>query len=173
MLMAATGVGALVGAVFLAARKSVLGLGRFIPLASGIFGIGLIAFSFSRSLPLSLVLLVVTGLGFMVQMAVSNTIIQTIVEENKRGRVMSFYTMAFMGTAPFGSLVAGSLAERIGAPHTLLLGGFGCVIGALWFQRALPRLRQFVRPIYIEKGILPEVRAGIASASQATIPREM
>ena len=132
LLMAATGVGALCGAVFLAARKSVLGLGRFIPLASGLFGAGLIAFSFSRSLPLSLLLLVLTGLGFMVQMAVSNTIIQTIVDEDKRGRVMSFYTMSFMGAAPFGSLLAGSLAEKIGAPYTLFIGGIGCVIGAIW-----------------------------------------
>jgi len=173
LLMAASGVGALVGALFLAARKTVLGLGKFIPLMAGAFGAGLIAFSFTRVLWLSLALMVVTGLGFMVQMAVSNTVLQTIVDEDKRGRVMSFYTMAFMGTAPFGSLLAGSVAEKIGAPNTLLIGGLGCVIGALWFQRALPRLRQFVRPIYIEKGILPELRTGIFDTAEVTSPPEI
>jgi MFS family permease len=165
-LMAASGTGALMGALFLAARKSVLGLGRFIPRMAAVFGAGLIAFSFSRMIWLSLILMFATGLGFMVQMAVSNTLIQTIVEEDKRGRVMSFYTMAFMGTAPFGSLLAGSVAERIGAPYTLLIGGSGCIIGAIWFARALPRLRQFVRPIYKEKGIIPEMQTGVMNASE-------
>ena len=172
-LMAATGTGAVIGALTLAARKTVLGLGRFIPLAAGTFGAGLVAFSFSRWLWLSLILMFITGIGFMVQMAVSNTLIQTIVEEDKRGRVMSFYTMAFMGTAPFGSLLAGSVAEKIGAPNTLLIGGIGCVIGALWFQQALPRLRQFVRPIYIEKGILPELQKGIFNTAEVTTPPEV
>jgi MFS family permease len=158
------------GAIFLASRKSVLGLGRFIPLMAAVFGAGLIAFSFSRILWLSLLLMVVTGLGFMVQMAVSNTLIQTIVEEDKRGRVMSFYTMAFMGTAPFGSLLAGSLADRIGAPNTLLFGGIGCIIGAVWFAKSLPRLRQFVRPIYVEKGILPEMHKGVMNTSELSVP---
>jgi MFS family permease len=165
-LMAASGTGALTGALFLAARKSVLGLGRFIPRMAAVFGAGLIAFSFSRLIWLSLPLMFVTGLGFMVQMAVSNTLIQTIVDEDKRGRVMSFYTMAFMGTAPFGSLLAGSVAERIGAPYTLLIGGTGCIIGAFWFSRALPRLRQFVRPIYKEKGIIPEMQTGVMTAAE-------
>ena len=165
-LMAASGTGALTGALLLASRKSVLGLGRFIPRMAALFGIGLIAFSFSRMIWLSLILMVVTGLGFMVQMAVSNTIIQTIVDEDKRGRVMSFYTMAFMGTAPFGSLLAGSVAERIGAPYTILIGGSGCILGAIWFYRALPRLREFVRPIYKQKGIIPEMQAGVMNASE-------
>jgi len=160
LLMAASGVGALVGAMLLAARKSVLGLGKFIPLMAGVFGAGLIAFSFTRVLWLSLALMILTGLGFMVQMAVSNTVLQTIVEEDKRGRVMSFYTMAFMGTAPFGSLLAGSVAERIGAPHTLLFGGIGCILGALWFAQSLPALRRDVRPIYVKTGILPDTAAG-------------
>lgn len=169
-LMAASGVGALAGAVFLASRRSVLGLGKFIPLMAGAFGAGLIAFSFSRLLWLSLILMVVTGLGFMVQMAVSNTLLQTIIEENMRGRVMSYYTAAFMGTAPFGSLLAGSVAERIGAPYTLLLGGIGCLAGALWFARSLPALRESVRPIYIRKGILPEIETGIQTTSQLSTP---
>jgi MFS family permease len=170
LLMAASGVGALVGAMFLAARKSVLGLGKYIPLMAGAFGAGLVAFSFSRRLWLSLSLMVVTGLGFMVQMAASNTVLQTIVDEDKRGRVMSFYTMAFMGTAPFGSLLAGSVADRIGAPHTLLFGGIGCMLGALWFAQSLPALRRDVRPIYVKIGILPEMAAGIQQSTELSIP---
>jgi len=140
------------------------------PLTAGAFGAGLISFSFSRALWLSLLLMVVTGLGFMVQMATSNTILQTIVEEDKRGRVMSFYTMAFMGTAPFGSLLAGVVAERIGAPHTLMLGGLGCILGALWFARSLPALRKDVRPIYVRIGILPEVATSIQNTSELSVP---
>jgi MFS family permease len=172
LLMAASGVGALSGAIFLASRKTVLGLGKFIPLMAGAFGAGLIAFSFSRVLWISLLLMVVTGLGFMVQMAVSNTVLQTIVDEDKRGRVMSFYTMAFMGTAPFGSLLAGSVAERIGAPHTLMLGGLGCILGAIWFANSLPALRRDIRPIYVRIGILPEMASGIQSTSEMTVPPE-
>jgi MFS family permease len=170
LLMAASGVGALTGAMFLAARKSVLGLGKYIPLMTGAFGAGLIAFSLSRTLWLSLLLMVLTGLGFMVQMAVSNTLIQTIVEEDKRGRVMSFYTMAFMGTAPFGSLLAGSAAERIGAPYTLLCGGAGCLVGALWFALSLPALRRDVRPLYVKMGIMSEMAAGIQNTSELSVP---
>ena len=170
LLMAASGVGALLGAVFLASRQSVLGLGKFIPLMAGLFGAGLIAFSFSTVFWLSLLLLIVTGLGFMVQMAVSNTLLQTIVDEDKRGRVMSFYTMAFTGTVPFGSLLAGGLAEKIGAPHTLLIGGLGCLAGALWFARSLPALRLEIQPIYIKKGILPEITAGVQNVSELSVP---
>jgi MFS family permease len=170
LLMAASGVGALVGALFLASRKSVLGLGKYIPLTAGAFGAGLIAFSFSRVMWLSLLLMVMTGLGFMIQMAASNTVLQTIVEEDKRGRVMSFYTMAFMGTAPFGSLLAGSMADRIGAPHTLMFGGMGCIAGALWFATSLPALRRDVRPIYVKMGILPEMAKGIQNTSELSVP---
>lgn len=172
LLMAASGVGALAGAFFLAGRKSVLGLGKYIPLTAGAFGAGLIAFSFSRALWLSLLLMVVTGLGFMVQMAASNTVLQTIVDEDKRGRVMSFYTMAFMGTAPFGSLLAGSIADRLGAPHTLMFGGIGCVLGALWFATSLPSLRRDVRPIYVRIGILPEITNSIQHTSELSVPPE-
>jgi MFS family permease len=172
LLMAASGVGALLGALLLAARRSVLGLGKYIPLTAALFGAGLVAFSYSRVLWLSLLLMVVTGLGFMVQMAVSNTVLQTIVEEDKRGRVMSFYMMAFMGTAPFGSLLAGAAADRIGAPHTLVLSGVGCILGALWFATALPALRRDVLPIYLKIGIVPEVATGIHATAEMTIPPE-
>lgn len=152
-LMGATGVGALVGAMFLASRKSVLGLGRIIVFASSIFGLGLIAFSLSRVFWLSMILMPITGFGMMVQMTSSNTLLQTIVEEDKRGRIMSFYTMAFMGMVPFGSLFAGSVAHTIGAPATVAIGGMACIVGSIAFARKLPALRNMVRPIYMEKGI--------------------
>ena len=153
-LMGVTGVGALAGAMFLASRKNVLGLGRIIVFASSVFGLGLIAFSLSRVFWLSMVLMPITGFGMMVQMTSSNTILQTIVEEDKRGRIMSFYTMAFMGMVPFGSLFAGSVAHTIGAPATVAIGGIACIVGSIAFARKLPSIRKMVRPIYIEKGIL-------------------
>ena len=156
-LMGASGVGALIGALRLARRESVLGLGRVIPLMAGVFGVALVSFSFSRWFWLSLLLMVLAGFGFMQQMASSNTIVQTIVEEDKRGRVMSFYSMAFQGAAPFGSLIAGAVASRIGAPRTLAIGGGLCMLGALWFLKQLPRLRAVVRPIYRRLGIISDV----------------
>jgi MFS family permease len=161
-LMASSGVGAIIGAIYLASRRSVLGLGRIIAVASGIFGIGLISFSLSRVLGLSLFLLLLTGFGMMVQMASSNTILQTMVDDDKRGRVMSLFAMAFMGMAPFGSLAAGSLAGSIGAPNTLIIGGASCLIASLMFAKKLPSIREMVRPIYIRKGILlePKIEKG-------------
>jgi len=164
-LMGATGVGALAGAIALASRRTVLGLGRVIAWAAVLFGAGLIAFSLSRNVALSMVLMVFTGAGFVVQLASSNTILQTIVREEMRGRVMAFYAMAFMGTAPFGSLLAGGLAARIGVPNTILLGGSACIAGGAVFARQLPRLRQLIRPIYVERGILPEVEAGLSNTA--------
>ena len=171
-LMAAIGIGALIAALTLASRKSVRGLGKMIPIASGIFGGGLIAFSFARTEWLSIPLLLISGYGMMTLMASSNTILQTITDDDKRGRVMSFYTMAFMGMAPFGSLLAGTLAGQIGAPNTLLITGSFCVIGAILFARQLPQIRELIRPIYVRMGIIPEVTAGIQSASQLSIPPE-
>jgi len=171
-LMAASGVGALAGAVVLAARKSVRGLGRMIAISSAIFGAGLIGFSQSRVLWLSLVLLFAAGFGMMTQMASSNTILQTIVPDERRGRVMGYYTMAFIGMAPFGSLLAGSLANRIGAPVTVLATGAICLAGAAWFSSRLKLLRELVRPIYIKLGILPEVAQGLHTASSLRTPPE-
>jgi len=172
LLMTASGCGALLGALWLAQRRSVIGLGRVISVASGLFGIGLISFSFVRVLWLATPCLVVAGFGFMVQMASSNTVIQTIVDDEKRGRVMSFYMMAFLGTAPFGSLAAGWLSSRIGAGHTLLVGGTACIVGALWFASVLPAIRVAVRPIYVRLGILPEMAAGLARATEVSVPPE-
>jgi len=171
-LMAASGVGALIGAVTLAARRSVLGLGRVIPMTAGTFGAALIVFAASRQIWLSLLLLVVTGFSFMQQMASSNTILQTIVEHRKRGRVMSFYSMAFQGVAPFGSLIAGATASRIGAPHTLMIGGTICICGAALFAVQLPTLRKLIRPIYVRMGIIHELAAGIHTASLLQEPPE-
>lgn len=172
-LMAASGFGALLGAVYLASRRTVLGLGRLIALSAATFGIGLVAFSFSRNFWLSLALMPVVGMAMMVQMASSNTILQTIVDGDKRGRVMSFYAMAFFGTVPLGSLLAGSLASRAGAPITILLGGTVCIVGAGLFLRGLPELRQAIRPIYIRLGILPEIAEGVRSATRFTTPPEV
>ncbi len=155
-LMGATGVGAIIGSIYLASRRSVLGLGRIIVISSSLFGIGLIAFSLSRLFWLSLLMMLLTGFGMMVEMASSNTVLQTIVEEDKRGRVMSFYTMAFMGMVPFGSLLAGSLANSIGAPKTVMIGGIACIFGSAMFAKKLPSLRRMARPIYVEKGIISE-----------------
>jgi MFS family permease len=154
-LMAAAGVGALTGAITLAMRPNVLGLGRVISYSSAAFGAGLIAFGFSRVLLFSLLAVAVAGFGMMRQMAAANTILQTIVAEDKRGRVMAYYSMAIQGIAPFGSLIAGALAARIGAPYTLIAGGILCVAGAAVFAARLPYLRQFIRPIYMDLGILP------------------
>lgn len=155
-LMGATGVGAIAGSIYLASRKSVLGLGKIIVISANLFGIGLIAFSLSHLFWLSLLFMLLTGFGMMVQMASSNTVLQTIVEEDKRGRVMSFYTMAFMGMVPFGSLLAGGLANKIGAPNTVMIGGVACILGSLIFAKLLPSLRKVARPIYVEKGIISE-----------------
>jgi MFS family permease len=160
-LMGAVGIGALVSAISLAVRTTVLGLGKMIPISTGLLGAGLICFGMSRILWLSLVLMFVCGFGMMQQMAASNTIIQTIVEESKRGRVMSFYTVAFVGMAPFGSLLAGGLAHLVGAPITVMFSGACCLLGAAWFAVRLPTIRKFIRPIYTNLGILPPVTAVI------------
>jgi MFS family permease len=155
-LLGTTGMGAITGSIYLASRKSVLGLGKIIMLSSTFFGIGLVIFSLSRVFWLSLLAMFVIGFGMMVQMASTNTVLQTIVQEDKRGRVMSFYTMAFMGMVPFGNILGGGLADYIGAPNTVMIGGFSCILGSLWFAKNLPSLREMIRPIYIEKGILSE-----------------
>ena len=140
-LMAGVGCGAIGGAVFLASRKNAQGLEKIIPIASTIFGVGLITFSLSRMFLLSLILIAISGFGMMVQNVSSNTLIQTIVDDNKRGRVMSFHSMAFMGIAPFGSLMAGGIASRIGAPDTLIIGGVACILGAIAFASQRKKMR--------------------------------
>jgi MFS family permease len=165
-LMGAAGFGALLGAVYLASRESVMKLGRLIPGSVVIFGSGLVAIAFIRLFPIALFLMIFIGLGLMLHTATSNTILQTITEDDKRGRVMSFYTMAIMGTAPFGSLLAGFLARIAGTSQTIVLGGLSCLAGAFFFFRKLPELKNIVRPVYVRMGIIPEVAAGIQTASE-------
>ena len=171
-LMGASGIGALTGAIFLASRRGVIGFGKIIPLSAGLFGLGIIVFSLSRFFLLSLAMMVAAGFGMMLQMASGNTIIQTIVDDDKRGRVMSIFAMAFIGTMPFGSFLAGSIASLIGAPNTLLIGGTLCVTGAVVFGRKLAELKKIVRPIYVRLGIIPEVAEGISTASELSVPPE-
>jgi MFS family permease len=154
-LMAAMGLGALVSALSLAARRNVRGLIRMIPIAAAVFGLGLIGFGLSRVFWLSMVMVFIAGMGMMQGMAASNTVIQTIVTDDKRGRVMSYYTMAFMGMAPFGSLLAGTMASAVGAPLSVVMNGAVVIVGAAWFATRLPGLRREIRPIYREMGILP------------------
>ncbi len=178
-LMGAMGIGALFSALSLAVRRSVRGLVRMIPASATVFGLGLIGFGFSRNFWLSMAMVMVAGMGMMMGMAASNTVIQTIVSEDKRGRVMSYYTMAFMGMAPFGSLLAGTMANGfgsnmagpaspawwqfaagaiahgVGAPWTVIVNGIALLLGAAWFTTRLPNLRRQIRPIYQEMGIVP------------------
>jgi MFS family permease len=150
----ASGLGAVAGALWLASRKSVVGLGRVLCVAGMLFGGGLVAFGLSRTLWLSMPALVIVGGGMMVQMAGSNTLIQTLVDEDKRGRVMSFWTMAFFGMAPFGSLAAGELGGAMGAPRTVILSGFATLLGVGLFAWQLPAIRREARSIYERKGLV-------------------
>ncbi len=153
-LLGASGVGALISAISLALRKTVRGLTTMIQISAALFGVGLICFGLSRTLLLSMLLMVVVGFGMMQGLAASNTVIQTLVPEDKRGRVMSYYTMAFVGMAPFGSLLAGGLAHRMGAPHAVMITGAFCLAGSLWFTTQLKSIRKIMRPIYVEMGII-------------------
>ena len=165
ILMASSGAGALAGGLYLAGRETVAGLGRVILVGTLTFGTSLIAFSTARTIWLAAMLLAVAGAGFIVQLASTNTIIQTIVDERFRGRVMAFYTMAFFGTVPIGSLISGVAASYMGASLTIGIGGFVCSAAGLWFAWILPSLREVVRPIYIERGIIaapPDIDSGSA-----------
>jgi MFS family permease len=153
-LMGSAGGGALIGTVYLASRKSVVGLGRIIARAPFLLGGGIAVFAFSTSFPVSLAALMLAGFGAMTLVASSNTILQTIVEEDKRGRAMSFFTMSFMGMTPFGSLLAGSLAETIGSRNTVLFGAISCFAAGALFVRQLPQIRASIRPIYERMGII-------------------
>jgi MFS family permease len=153
ILMGATGVGALFGALTLAAKTGIKGLGRWVTITCATLGISLFLFSFSTSFWLSAALLLPCGYSMMLQMACSNTLIQTIVPDHLRGRVMSLYSMMFMGMAPFGAFFGGALANRIGAPMTVAVGGIACVLGAIWFGRALPELRIEARRLIIAQGL--------------------
>lgn len=179
-LMAASGIGALVGALYLATRRTVVGLGRVIAVAGVVFGLALIAFSFSRQLWISLLIVPIGGCAMLIEFASANTILQTLADDDKRGRVMSLFTAAFMGMTPFGNLLAGGLAQGlgstnpahgissiIGASRTLLIAGSICMLVSVNFARKLPGLRSIVRPIYVRKGIISEeVATAIQTATE-------
>ena len=172
-LMAASAAGALSGAIYLASRRSVVGLGRVIAIAATIFGVMLVAFSLSRHLWLSVLIAPLAGCAMLINFASANTVLQTLVEDEKRGRVMSFFTMAFVGMTPWGNLLSGNAADWFGqgitgAARTLQIAGAICVFAAISFALKLPSMRQVVRPIYAEKGILPppEVATGLQAATE-------
>ena len=171
-LVGMSGVGALASAIGLALRRTVLGLGRRIAITAAVFGGGLVLLGLSTSLTISLLLMGVVGFGMMQQMAASNTILQTIAADDKRGRVMSFYTLAILGMNPIGSLLAGSVAARAGVPATMIGAGAICIAGAVWFYYKLPEIRRVIRPIYQELGILPQIAEGIESAAILQTPPE-
>jgi MFS family permease len=165
-LMTAAGSGALAGTLYLASRQSVRGLGKVIVRATVLFAMGIAAFALSENFLLSLAALALAGFGAMTLVASCNTVLQTILDEDKRGRVMSFFTMSFIGVAPFGSLGSGTMAGFIGPRNTLLLGCAGCLAGAAIFARHLPQIREKVRPIYLRMGIIPEVANGLETAAE-------
>ena len=171
-LMSAYGSGALLGAFYLLNKKNVLGLGKIIGMAVSLFGVSLIIFSFSRMFAVSVVIMAAAGLGMMLQIASTNTLLQTLSEETKRGRVMSFYSMAFRGMSPFGSLIAGGLGSSIGAPAAILASGAVCLTSAVVYLIKLPVIRNMVRPIYRSMGILPQIAEGVEQATNPTIKPE-
>ena len=152
--MGATGIGALFGALSLAARVGLRGLGKTIALCAGGFGISLIAFSASKMFGLSLILLLPVGFTMMVQMAASNTLLQSMVPDQMRGRVVALYTMMFMGVAPFGAFFAGAVAHRIGAPWTVAIGGVACIAGSVAFGMILPTFRAQARELVLAQGLV-------------------
>lgn len=159
-LMSAVGIGALMAALYLASRRSVNGLGQLLPVAGVAFGLGLSAFALSTSLPVSLFFLTLVGAGWMIQSAASNTILQTLVREEMRGRVMSFYAVAILGTTPFGNLLGGVIAAKIGVPWTLFGSGLICLVAAVVFAQVLPRLRAETGPMYVKRGVSPRPVVG-------------
>jgi MFS family permease len=174
----ASGAGALVGAIYLASRRSVVGLGRVIAFAAMIFGLGTLGFALSPWLWLSLPMIAIIGCAMLMNFAGSNTMMQTLTDDDKRGRVMSFFTMAFIGMTPFGTLLAGYMAKWLqghgtpedGAVRTLILEGAISVFAAVIFARKLPALRKIVRPIYVLKGILPQETASGIQSSEEVVP---
>jgi MFS family permease len=153
-LMAASGIGALSGSIYLITKRTVIGLGKLIIIGPAILGSGLIILSVSRFLPLSLLAMLAIGLGTILQVASGSTVLQTIVDDDKRGRVMSLFAMSFLGIVPFGSLLGGTLADQIGATDTLIIAGIACILGSLFFSRQLPELKEIVYKIYAQKGII-------------------
>lgn len=152
-LMGATGVGALLGGLTLASRTGVRGLGRWVALSCAGFGVSLFLFSWSRYFWLSVALLLPVGFSMMLEMSSSNTLIQAMVPDHLRGRVMAMYSMMFMGMAPFGALIGGALADRLGAPVTVSIGAVACIGGAIWFGLYLPKIRVEARQLIVQQTV--------------------
>ena len=167
IMFGAVGLGALIGALFLAQRKSIIGLGRVIVFATLGFGAGLICFTVSHVFWLSLLLLVGVGCGWMVLIAASNTALQTLADNEMRGRVMSLFSMMLVGMAPFGSLLAGWAADRVGAPLVVAIGGGFCAVAGIVFATQLPRLREAAKPILAARGIILETQQSTAGTLEA------
>jgi len=165
ILMGAAGVGALLGALTLAVRTGVKGLGRWVTVCCAGFGVSLILFALSKSFWISVLLLLPVGYFIMLQMASSNTLIQVMVPDELRGRVMALYSMMFMGMAPLGALLGGALSDRLGAPMTVAIGGLASIIGAWWFGLQLPKIRGEARRL-----ILAQAMAGGAPAEEMSTP---
>jgi MFS family permease len=167
LLLGASGIGAFTGTMYLASRQSVRGLGKVIAICNALLGCGMIAFAKSKILWLSLPILVVTGGSMVVQMAACNTVLQTLVEDDKRGRVMAIFSMCFMGITPFGSLLAGYMAKQLSPPRALELAGAVCIVGGGLFALKLNAMRPLVHPIYVQRGVLPEVAQAVQSTAAA------
>jgi MFS family permease len=167
IMFGAVGLGALIGALFLAQRKSIIGLGRVIVFATLGFGAGLICFTVFHVFWLSLLLLVGVGCGWMVLIAASNTALQTLADNEMRGRVMSLFSMMLVGMAPFGSLLAGWAADRVGAPLVVAIGGGFCAVAGIVFATQLPRLREAAKPILAARGIILETQQSTAGTLEA------
>jgi MFS family permease len=155
-LMSALGAGALTGALYMAGRNSAFGLSKIIAGYSILMGLAVLLAAFATHIFVSLVLFYFSGLAMILSIAAINTLLQTIADEDKRGRVMSFYAMALMGISPIGSLIAGSMASQIGLPLTLIISGAITILAGMWFLYNRNTLRNFLRPIYVEKGLLNE-----------------
>jgi MFS family permease len=167
LLTSSVAAGALIGALRLAARKSVVGLGRQLPFMTVGLGLSMIAFGFSTAEWFSMLALVGVGFCTMTQMASCNTLLQTLVEDHMRGRVMSLFTMAFMGMVPLGSLSSGQLAAVAGPAKTAAAGGGLCIIAGLAFATRLPKLRELVYPVFVQRGILPKTATALAATDAA------
>ena len=172
ILMGASGVGALLGALALASRRQVRGLGRWVAWRAGMFGVSLFAFSLSRSFWFSVVLLIPTGCTMLVQAAASNTLIQAMVPDALRGRVMAAYSMMFMGMAPFGALLAGILAGRLGAPGAVALGSLACIAGGIAFGARLPALRAEGRQLLLDQEVAAGDPEGGPARAAGSLSRE-
>lgn len=164
-LMAASGVGAITAALFLASQKNVTRLSKIILASMCIFALGAIIFSISRTLWFSMIMMTLAGFGLMSLIVALNTLLQSIVDDSKRGRIMSLYTMSFIGMAPFGGLLVGTAAHSIGAPMTVQLCGALCLVAAVIFSRKLPQISKLIKPVYVHKGIIPAVADAIGTVS--------